>query len=284
MWGSAAVCLVSVITIWAGAAHIIGEDYRRTRETALHDTANLARAFDEHVIQSLQALDQTLLIARDAYLQNGLRFDLPRWVIESKFRTDVAFNISIVDRSGKVIATKITSDPVHVDDREYFRFHANSRTDTLHVSKPTDRPCDGPARPVPEPPHRRRDGPFRRRHRPDDRPGLLHVILPVGRYRPARNRATGRHRRHGAGTRRGDRPSRRPVVGRQHVVCSPGKRMGSVRSPESTRPMASRASPATGPFRSIRSSSSSASPSTRCSPTRSATAMSRSRARAFSAS
>jgi diguanylate cyclase (GGDEF)-like protein/PAS domain S-box-containing protein len=136
MWGSAAVCLVSVITIWAGAAHIIGEDYRRTRETALHDTANLARAFDEHVIQSLQALDQTLLIARDAYLQNGVRFDLPRWVIESKFRTDVAFNISIADRSGKVIATKITSDPVRVDDREYFRFHANSRTDTLHVSKP----------------------------------------------------------------------------------------------------------------------------------------------------
>ena len=136
MWGSAAICLVSVITIWAGAAHIIGEDYRRTRETALHDTANLARAFDEHVIQSLQALDQTLLIARDAYLQNGVRFDLPQWVVESKFRTDVAFNISIVDRGGKVIATKITSAPVHVGDREYFRFHAESQTDTLNVSKP----------------------------------------------------------------------------------------------------------------------------------------------------
>jgi diguanylate cyclase (GGDEF)-like protein/PAS domain S-box-containing protein len=136
MWGSAAICLVSVITIWTGAAHIVAEDYRRTRETALHDTANLARAFDEHVVQSLQALDQTLLIARDAYLQNGLNFDLPRWVIESKFRTDVAFNISIADRSGRIIASKITSDPVHIGDREYFRFHAASSTDTLDVSKP----------------------------------------------------------------------------------------------------------------------------------------------------
>ena len=136
MWGSAAVCLVSVITIWAGAAHIIGEDYRRTREGALNDTANLARAFDEHVVQSMQALDQTLLIARDAYLQEGIRFDLPRWVIESKFRTDVAFNISIADRNGKIIASNVLSDPVNVGDREYFRFHAENPADTLHVSKP----------------------------------------------------------------------------------------------------------------------------------------------------
>jgi diguanylate cyclase (GGDEF)-like protein/PAS domain S-box-containing protein len=136
LWGSAAVCVVAVVTIWAGAAYITTQDYHRAREIALHDTANLARAFDEHIVQSLQALDQTLLIAREAYLQDGIRFDLPRWVIESKFRTDVAFNISIADRNGKIIATNVHSSPVNIGDRDYFRFHAKSHLDALHVSEP----------------------------------------------------------------------------------------------------------------------------------------------------
>ena len=43
MFGSAAVCSESMITIWVGAAYIVGEVFCRSRETAVHDTANLAR-------------------------------------------------------------------------------------------------------------------------------------------------------------------------------------------------------------------------------------------------
>jgi diguanylate cyclase (GGDEF)-like protein/PAS domain S-box-containing protein len=138
MLGSAAVCLVSMITVWTGAAYIVGEDFRRSREIAVHDTANLARAFEEHSVRSLQAFDQTLLIARDAYLRSGADFDLPRWVIESKFRTDVAINISIADRDGRIIATNVntTLAAIDVSDREHFRIHAGRAIDDLHISKP----------------------------------------------------------------------------------------------------------------------------------------------------
>jgi diguanylate cyclase (GGDEF)-like protein/PAS domain S-box-containing protein len=138
MLGSAAVCLVSMSSIWTGAAYIVGEDFRRSREIAVHDTANLARAFEEHIVRSLQAFDQTLLIARDAYLRSGAGFDLPQWVIESKFRTDVALNISIADRDGQIIATNVNTElaPVHVGDREHFRIHAGRNTDELHISRP----------------------------------------------------------------------------------------------------------------------------------------------------
>jgi diguanylate cyclase (GGDEF)-like protein/PAS domain S-box-containing protein len=153
MCGSAVICLVSVVTIWTGTAYIVGEDFRRSRETAAHDTANLARAFDEHIVQSLHALDQTLLLARDAYLRDGTRFDLPHWTVESKFRTDVAFNISIADRTGRIVFSNVLSDPVNIGDREYFRIQSESHADDLLLGKPmtgriTRRPMLTLSRPI----------------------------------------------------------------------------------------------------------------------------------------
>ena len=138
MLGSCALCLLSLITIWTGAAYIVAEDYRRSRETAVHDTANLARAFEEHIVRSLQAFDQALLMARDAYQQVGPGFDLPRWVVTSKFRTDVTLNISIADRRGILIASHVGTSavPVDISDREYFQAALGRTDDELFISKP----------------------------------------------------------------------------------------------------------------------------------------------------
>src|SRR5689334_6427249 len=58
------VGVFSLAVIWFGVGYIATEDYKRTEATAYQDTANLARAFEEHIVRLMQAHDQILLFVR----------------------------------------------------------------------------------------------------------------------------------------------------------------------------------------------------------------------------
>jgi diguanylate cyclase (GGDEF)-like protein len=137
--GSILIGLFSMGVIWLGAWYIANEDAKRTESTAYQDTANLARAFEEHIIRLIQAHDQILLFARTSYAKNPDNFDLGQWSRDQHFATDVTLQIATTDKDGILTGSNLGMPAARTDlsDREHFRVHADSDRDELFISKPT---------------------------------------------------------------------------------------------------------------------------------------------------
>ncbi|PWT88368.1 MAG: hypothetical protein C5B56_08845 [Proteobacteria bacterium] len=133
-----ALGLFSVAFAWLGAWYIAAEEFKRTEAAAYQDTANLARAFEEHIIRLIQAHDQILLFARASYAKDRERFDLNRWAHEQQLDRNIALQIAIADKNGMLTARnpEMPAAPIDLRDREQFRVHADSDRDELFISKP----------------------------------------------------------------------------------------------------------------------------------------------------
>src|SRR5882757_1499916 len=128
----------SVAVAWLGAWYISTEELERTEAAAYQDTANLARAFEEHIIRLIQAHDQILIFARTSYSKNPQSFDLAQWAREQQFATDVTLQIATADKRGMLTGSNLgmPSTPTDLSDREHFRVHAGSDRDELFISQP----------------------------------------------------------------------------------------------------------------------------------------------------
>ena len=132
------VGLLSLGIIWLGVWYIASEDVKRTEASRYQDTANLARAFEEHIIRLIQANDQILLFARSSISKDPERFDLAQWARDQQFTTDVTLQIATTDKTGLLTGSNLGMPPTPTDlsDREHFRVHAETDRDELFISKP----------------------------------------------------------------------------------------------------------------------------------------------------
>src|SRR5919198_2984389 len=123
--GSLLLGLFSLALIWLGAWYIAHEDTVRTEAAAYRDTANLARAFEEHIIRLLKAHDQIILFARSSYVRDSARFSLAQWAREQQFGTDAALQIALIDKAGILVDSNLAMPAGRLDlrDREHFRVH-----------------------------------------------------------------------------------------------------------------------------------------------------------------
>ena len=132
------VSILAIVIIWLGSWHLAGLDARRAEDGAFRDTANLARAFEEHIIRLIKACDQILLFTRSSLASDPARFDLKQWAHDQNFANDVTLQIAIADKTGILTASNLplSSDPTSIRDREHFRVHVGIDRDELYISKP----------------------------------------------------------------------------------------------------------------------------------------------------
>jgi signal transduction histidine kinase/CheY-like chemotaxis protein/HPt (histidine-containing phosphotransfer) domain-containing protein len=136
--GGAVLGLCCILVLWGGVLHSLSAERDQAMRGAVEDAANLSRAFEEDIIRSIRAVDQTLLYVRDAYAKDPTGFVISSWARNTQFFTDLTFQISLIDKDGMMTGSSLAPVGARLDlsDREHFRVHVNNPRDELFISKP----------------------------------------------------------------------------------------------------------------------------------------------------
>ncbi len=137
--GSTLLCVMTIALVWIGVDFHLKIEYGDTERAAVQNSANLARAFEEHLSRTLNEIDRSLKIIRANYLLDRDRFDLRRWLSISQLFDDHTLQVAIIDADGFIKLSSIDSPgAVGTDlrDRDHFRRFLNASDDKLFISKP----------------------------------------------------------------------------------------------------------------------------------------------------
>jgi signal transduction histidine kinase len=98
---------------------------------------NLAATFAAHTAQSIKGIEGQLRVTALMYQKSAGRFDLPRFVQEAGFKSDLLLTLVILDHEGRVVMASAADYPriSHVD-REHFQVHATGQTQGVFSGRP----------------------------------------------------------------------------------------------------------------------------------------------------
>jgi hypothetical protein len=124
-----------IASIWCGVFFLTHEEHERAYQDGVRQGSNLTRVFEEYVSRLIGGADSVLLTLRDSYQRDPKNFDIERLASRARAQNDPIVQFGIVGLDGFVKLSGMQATPL-VSDREYFRFHANSMADELHISAP----------------------------------------------------------------------------------------------------------------------------------------------------
>lgn len=130
--------LSAITMIWIAPFYFYERGWREAERGAYQESGNLALAFEEQLVRSIGAIDQTLLYVRDKYARDPANFDISLWAQNSSFLTGFNFQVVIIGKDGRMVASNIPGSKPGLDlsDREHFKVHTERDIDGLFISKP----------------------------------------------------------------------------------------------------------------------------------------------------
>ena len=135
--GQIALILGVIGLIWLAIFVHLREQRDIAERHAEANAANFARMFADNVTHTMETIDRTLHMIRQAYARNPQGFDLGQWTHGRALPNSITSQIGIIDRQGRLITSNLAlPTPIDLSDREHFRVHADGTDDRLFVSKP----------------------------------------------------------------------------------------------------------------------------------------------------
>lgn len=124
--------------LWLCIGFVLYQQRASLLRDAMHDTANISRAFEENTKRTVDGIDRTLLFFRTEYAANPKHFNLVAWQRSTQALDDLIFQLAVIDRAGQLTASSLgpVRPGVDLSDREHFRVQAQSKQDKFFVSKP----------------------------------------------------------------------------------------------------------------------------------------------------
>ncbi len=114
----------------------------RERESAITDqetdSANLTLAFEEQIVRTISAIDQTMRFLEVDIQRQGPSFDLQHWLARAPSMTGLTLQLAIIGPDGRLRASSLETNPGPIDlsDREHFRVHVADDSGKLFIGKP----------------------------------------------------------------------------------------------------------------------------------------------------
>src|ERR1700722_8054501 len=137
--GSTLLSVMMIAVVWAGVGFHLKVENEDAEAAAVQNSANLARASEEHLSRSLNEIDRSLKIIRSNYTLDPAGFNLRRWLSISHIFDENTLQVAIISPEGFIKESNINSAPsvgTDLRDREHYpRFVPRSR-DIRNTSKP----------------------------------------------------------------------------------------------------------------------------------------------------
>jgi diguanylate cyclase (GGDEF)-like protein/PAS domain S-box-containing protein len=131
----ALACLGFVAAGWGLTLERIAYERNQAVEDAVRNNANLALAFEQHVISTVKALERTLGFLAYEYRQNGLTSDKVYLAGESEDLALLAAG-GVVDQNGDILFSIHGFGRANVADRDFFDYHRSNRDAKMRIGKP----------------------------------------------------------------------------------------------------------------------------------------------------
>lgn len=133
IWVFACLLLVSS---WSAIFYKINVERQAEVAQVYRNNANLARAFEEHTIRTVQSVDQAILFLRNQYERVGDKIDIAGYVRDGLINTDVFTQLGIINEKGIYShGSQNTGIGTDISDREHFRAHVAADTGQLFIGQ-----------------------------------------------------------------------------------------------------------------------------------------------------
>ena len=127
-----------VLIAWSLAGWRIAAERQLELERLRKESSNLVRAYEEQVVRSLQAIDQTLLFLKNEYEQNAAALDFSRYLHEGRVMRGIAHLLMVIDADNNVVLATSPLQALDVarHEKEYVGDHASQRRAELLIGRP----------------------------------------------------------------------------------------------------------------------------------------------------
>ena len=129
--------LFLICVVWFGLFTKVESEKELEKNSAIKETKNFARTFEEHTLRTIRGADQAVLFLKSEYEREGRAIDIPGYVKEGRFSSQPFVLMGVIDENGLfAISNQVPFVPSNLSDREHFRVHVAKDSKQLFISKP----------------------------------------------------------------------------------------------------------------------------------------------------
>jgi PAS domain S-box-containing protein len=135
----AGVCLTVITLMWVAVIAQARFERREAAAAAIERNANLAIAFEEFTVRTIDGAAAVANYIRREYARSGAAIDIPGLIADGTIKAGAFAAISIVDERGHLVATSfeaVPGGPLTAADRPHFTVHIPRDTGKVFVGQP----------------------------------------------------------------------------------------------------------------------------------------------------
>jgi PAS domain S-box-containing protein len=133
------VCLAAIALMWVAVIAQARFERQEAIVAAIERNSNLAVAFEEFTVRTIDGADAVARYIKREYLRSGARIDIPALIADRTIDAQAFSAISIVDARGGLVATsyeRVPGGPLTAADRPHFTVHVAQDTGKVFVGQP----------------------------------------------------------------------------------------------------------------------------------------------------
>lgn len=133
-----ALVLMILVVVWGAVGGRLATERREIEENVRLSALNIAGAAEQGVARTIEAIDQRLRFAREAYRRDPAGFTLDFVATGNGYSDGMMAQLALIDTGGRLRQTNLgpTDGTLDLSDRAHFRVHLEEPADTLFISRP----------------------------------------------------------------------------------------------------------------------------------------------------